>query len=107
MKDAALLLGIPRDKIRELVEKGELPAYKIGGEFIRFRKEQVEAIRNEILTEVGLAAQKPPPKENSKYAAEIVSEESFAERVLDFFYFKDFYIVAAVVMLLLLFFIFR
>lgn len=107
VKEAAAFLGIPRTKIRELVASGELPAYKIGGKFIRFRKEQVEAIRQEILTRIGSAIPKAAPREGIKPLPEAEYSESYRDKVLDFFYFNDFYLVCGGVTLLILFFIFR
>lgn len=106
IKEVADLLGVPKIKISELVERGELPAYKIGGKFIRFRKEQVEAIRNEILAEAGNGLAKTAPQESAKHVQDIAYTQSFAEGIKDFFYFNDFYIVAAAVACLILFFIF-
>lgn len=111
VKEAADLLGISRIKIRQLVERGELPAYKIGGKFIRFRKEQVEAIRNEVLRRVEnnhlfQAQVHQAPREYPRHVQDIAYSQSFAERAADFFYFNDFYIVAAIATFLLLFFIF-
>jgi len=107
VKEAAAFLGIPRTKIRELVASGELPAYKIGGKFIRFRKEQVEAIRQEILTRIGSAISRTAPREEIKPLPEADYSESYRDRVLDFFYFNDFYLACAGVTILILFFIFR
>jgi excisionase family DNA binding protein len=114
VKEAAEFLGIPRIKIRELVEKGELPAYKIGGKFIRFRKEQVETIQNEIRRRVntnhlagGGGGEAPKAKEYPAAVKDIAYSESLGDRVRDFLYFNDFYIVAGVLTVLLLFFIFR
>lgn len=107
VKEAAEALGIPKIKIRELVDKGDLPAYKIGGKFVRFRKEQVEAIRNEILSRVGGVPGKVALQENVKPIQETATlPQSVGDQILDFFYFNDFYIVATVMTLLILFFIF-
>lgn len=107
VKEAAELLGIPRVKIRELVEKNELPAYKIGGKFIRFRKDQVEAIRSVILRDIANERPGRPmpavPREHSMFTRETTYTQSFPDKLLDFFYFNDFYIIAAVLTVLLLF----
>ena len=107
VEEAAALLGIPRTKIQEFVASGELPAYKIGGKFIRFRKEQVEAIRQEILARASSAIPKTAPREEIKPLPEADYSESYRDKVLDFFYFNDFYIACAGVTILILFFIFR
>ena len=42
IKEVAEYLGVSEDGIRELVAKGEMPAYKVGGLLLRFKKEQIE-----------------------------------------------------------------
>ena len=49
--EASNILGVTEGEIRALVERGVFPAYRIGGKFLRFRKEQIFAIRSEIHAE--------------------------------------------------------
>ena len=92
--DVSRFLGISQEAVKKLVKKGELPAYKIGGTFLRFRREQIEAIQKEIPPRL-TGASKPEgflkPSENGAYS------ESQRDRIADFFYFNDFYIIAAVI----------
>ena len=44
-REVSKYLDIPEDEIRELVERGELPAYRLGGSILRFRKDQIEEIK--------------------------------------------------------------
>lgn len=97
--EVSRLLEISQEAVKKLVKKGELPAYKIGGAFLRFRKEQIEAIRKEIparFTEAGKPEGPLKPKE------EVIYSESQRDRIADFFYFNDFYIISAVITLLIL-----
>jgi len=104
--ETSRLLGISEQEVKGLVQKGELPAYRVGGRFLRFRREQIEAIRNEILTRTAGTSERVV-KEFPRSRSEAVYPESLADRVLDFFYFNDFYIIAATAALLILWFIFR
>ena len=108
IEEACALLGIAEDAVKELVEKGNLPAYKIGGKFLRFRKEQLEAIRNGshaasgVMSHTALPAAAYPNETHAR-----TFPRSRFERIQDFFYFNDFYIISAVVTFLILFFIFK
>ena len=104
IKETSAVLNLSEDQIRALVAKGELPAYKIGGQFLRFRKEQIEAIRKEIVTRPasrGLPGQRRP-KKTRQPSSDSTYQESFREKLFDFFYFQDFYIISALAILLLL-----
>jgi len=87
LEEASGLLGISEEEIKKMVEKGELPAYQIGGRFLRFRKEQIEAIVG------GIARAKPLEK---------TPEQPSMDKLLDFFYFNDFYIISAILAFLIL-----
>jgi len=97
--EVSQLFGISREAVKKLVKKGELPAYKIGGTFLRFRREQIEAIRKEIPARTAGASKAEGflrPKEEAVYS------ESQRDRIADFFYFNDFYIISAIVTFLIL-----
>ncbi|MEE9499825.1 MAG: helix-turn-helix domain-containing protein [Candidatus Omnitrophota bacterium] len=85
-EEAAGLLGISEEEIKKMVKKGELPAYQIGGRFLRFRREQIEAIKN------GITAQLP----------EGTPAQPSVDKFLDFLYFNDFYIISAIIAFLIL-----
>ena len=99
LREVSLLLEISHEAVKKLVRNGELPAYKIGGTFLRFRREQIEAIRKELPARFTRAS-KPEgflkPREEGAYS------ESQSDRVADFFYFNDFYIISGVIILLIL-----
>ncbi len=107
LNETSAFLGISEGDVKKLVQKGELPAYKVGGRFLRFRKEQIEAIQNEIKTRREGFREIEREKEFSRKSGEAVYYESFADRIADFFYFNDFYIIAAVIALLILWVIFK
>lgn len=109
IREASDLLGISEQKIRRLVKKGGLPAYKVGGKFLRFRREQVEAIRTEIPAKKPpeKPREAPPKKEYTRNLKDASYQEAPVDSVLDFFYFNDFYIIAGAITLLILWGIFR
>ncbi|MFH1644794.1 MAG: helix-turn-helix domain-containing protein [Candidatus Omnitrophota bacterium] len=81
-------LRISQDEVRELVKRGVLPAYQIGGLYLRFKEEQINRCCQSVSFDSG------------KYISNTVGNEK-NERdnifiaVADFFYFNDFYIIAA------------
>ncbi len=74
----------------ELVEQGKLQSYRIAGQFIRFKRNDLMGIRN-----AGTVA-----AENTQF------EYTPNERIKDFFYFNDFYIISAGIVVLFLYIIF-
>ena len=111
--EVAALLGISEQEVRNLSKKGELPAYKVGGRFLRFRKEQIETIRDEIPTRIASLDRKPfseikksATKEYREFSQEGTYPETLGDRILDFFYFNDFYIISGAVILLIIWVIF-
>ena len=107
LKEASEFLGISEDAVSAFVEKGELPAYRIGGRFLRFRKEQIEAIRREIPHKTFNESLKRDACEIEKEKAYLAKAQSPLDKIADFFYFNDFYIVSAALITLILFFILK
>ena len=105
MKELAEYLGVKEERIQSLVDDGVISAYKIGGELLRFRREQIDAIRSEIDSRVKdkdrivVSEARKSAKERVKGAA---GEETFNDRLSDFLYFNDFYIISGVLILILL-----
>ena len=93
IRDAALALGISEQAVIDLAESGELPAYKVGGVYLRFKREQLEEFKR--LNKSLIVS--PTESENP----------SFKEKISDFFYFYDFYILTILIIILMLVIIFR
>jgi len=93
VRDAASILGVSEKEVVDLVEKGTLSAYKIGGIYLRFKKEQIQEFKKHSHPSL------PKPEPAVDYPV--------SDRFNDFFYFNDFYIVAVIVIALLLYAIFR
>lgn len=122
--EVAQHLGVSEEEVKRLVDIGEIPAYRIGGTFLRFRREQLEAIRKEIseFEEHETEHAGPVLDENGKPTHHYTDMErdikrrepqvrqydyTFAEKVKDFFYFNDFYLICFAVIFALLYLIFR
>ena len=93
VRDVSLILGISEKEVLDLAENGSIPAYKVGGLYLRFKREQVELFKKI-----------PRPAETISGAA---GKYSLREKISDFFYFNDFYILSALLILLILVIIFQ
>ena len=119
IKEAAAYLGVSEEEIKRLVDIGEMPAYKIGDSFLRFRKEQVDAVKSEISgvekadpnrVDVRLDSKGRPTHPFTDIERDIKRREpavrqydyTFVERIQDFIHYNDFYIVSAVIVAVLL-----
>ena len=124
IREVAEHLKVSEDEVKRLVDIGEIPAYRIGGSFLRFRKEQLDAIRSEIdeVEEQEPEKAKPvldkrgrPTHPYTDLERDIKRKEpiarqydyTFAEKVRDFFYFNDFYIFSFAIIFFLIYLIFR
>ena len=99
---------------------GEIPAYKIGGSFLRFRKEQIDAIKSEVSlieeeepehAKPSLDSHGKPTHTYTDLEQDIKRKEPITrqydytvpERIKDFLYFNDFYILSLVIIIILLY----
>ena len=90
VREAAQILKVSEKKIMELAEQSKLQSYRIAGQFIRFKRNDVLGMKS-----TGLVA-----------AENLHFEYTQGERIKDFFYFNDFYIVAAGIVIFFLYIIF-
>lgn len=90
-REASHLLRISEKDIIELADKGEIPCYSVAGEFLRFRKDEILNVRENLQKKFNL---KRDPL-------------SAGDKIKDFFYFNDFYIVSGGIILALLWLIFK
>lgn len=93
VREVSVMLGVSEKDVLDLTENGALPAYKIGGVYLRFKKEQVEQYK----------------KGRQHGHAKAVKDEpaGIISRIQDFFYFNDFYISAAIIIILLVYLVYR
>jgi len=124
IKEVAEYLGVSEEEVKRLVDIGEMPAYKIGDSFLRFRREQVDAVKAEIgdvekkdpgRMEIKVDSKGKPTHPYTDLEKELKRKKpvtqqydySTAEKLRDFFYYNDFYILSAVIVAVLLVIILR
>lgn len=90
VRDVAHILNLTEKDVLDLAENGAIPAYKVGGVYLRFKHGQVDDYRK---------------KNHSGSLAH--NKISFNDRVFDFFYYNDFYIFSILLIILMLFIIFK
>lgn len=111
--EVAGYLNLPEDAVRELVEKGELPAYKIGGQLLRFKKEQVEGYRrryDSLFKGEGPSKRQEADSDRErlwidrKNVPDLKNAASYTfwERFEDFLYYNDFYILSLILLILII-----
>jgi excisionase family DNA binding protein len=90
VRETAQILGVSEKKVTDLIEAGQLQAYKIADQFLRLKRNEVILMRT---------------------SGQVVSENvkhdyTVAEKLKDFFYFNDFYIFSFLAISALLYIIF-
>src|ERR1035441_9624377 len=90
VRETAQILAVSEKKVMDLIESGNLQAYKIADQFLRLKRNEVVNIRS---------------------TGQVVSENvthsyTASERVSDFFYFNDFYLIIFAIIGILLYIIF-
>ncbi|MFH0878008.1 MAG: helix-turn-helix domain-containing protein [Candidatus Omnitrophota bacterium] len=91
IRDVAGYLNITEKDVVELAERGVIPAYKVGGVYLRFKKEQLDQVKHRIKPDQALVS----------------IEGTKAEQVRDFLYHNDFYFVSLVIIFFLLYFVIK
>src|SRR5271167_1551735 len=90
VRETAQILAVSEKKVMDLIEGGDLQAYKIADQFLRLKRNEVV----NILSTGQVVSENVPHSYTTK------------ERVYDFFYFNDFYLIAFVIIGILLYIIF-
>ena len=93
VRDVAVMLAVSEKDVLDLAEHGIIPGYKVGGVYLRFKKDQVEQYKKD--------------QGHLKPGVTKVDTDGVASRVRDFFYFNDFYIFALIFILLLGYLVYR
>ncbi|MCX5694469.1 MAG: helix-turn-helix domain-containing protein [Candidatus Omnitrophica bacterium] len=93
VRDVSIMLGVSEKDVLDLTENGTIPGYKVGGVYLRFKKDQVEQYK----------------KSQSHLKPETIKGEpdGLISRVHDFFYFNDFYIFSLIFIILLGYLVYR
>jgi excisionase family DNA binding protein len=87
--EVARYLGIEEAGVEALVREGALTGYKLGGQYLRFRPDQVQALK-------GAARFR-----NSATAATLARPVGRSCKLREFFYFYDFYVISATLLAVL------
>ena len=91
LEEVKNFLEVDQTALEKYLKEGKLHAYKIGGTYLRFRKEDVMHLRFEIL-----------PKKRKPAAG-----DSFFGRIRDFWHFNNFYIISVLLVLFLVLLVFK
>jgi len=92
VREVSHILKLTEKEVIEFAENGEIPAYKVAGLYLRFKKDQIDLIREAFLLKRGIPIDVHSP---------------LFDRIKDFFYFNDFYILSFILVALMIFFIFK
>jgi hypothetical protein len=92
IEEVKSFLESDQKELEDYIREGKLRAYKIGGSYLRFRKEEVLNLRHEIL---------PRKTKQGSLGA------PFWGRLYDFWKFNNFYLISLLAVAALLFLIFR
>ncbi len=90
LEEAAKYLNLSSREVKILVRKGQIPAYRLAGKHLRFKKSQLEGFQPKIVK-----------------GEDALEAATFSEKVKDFIYFHDFYIFSLILVILILLIIFR
>lgn len=82
LEEVMLFLEVDKNEIERYVQKKKLSPYKIGGAYLRFRKEEVQALKKELRK----ALERP----------------RWYERFFEFWKFNNFYVITLLVIVALL-----
>ena len=88
--EVARHLGLQDIDVEQLVKEGKLIGYKLGGQFIRFRPDQVMALKTELRF-----------RPNTGRVA-VKTSEGLYQRIREFIYFYDFYVLSVVLLAVLI-----
>lgn len=108
--EAAEFFGLDPESFQVLVEKYNIPHYKIAGKFVRFSQKELERYRSKIKefhkswdkkTTVKIIDKKNYPQEYKR------KDLNWSLKFYEFLKFNDFYIVSFIIIILLLYYIFK
>lgn len=92
VREVASFLGISEKDVLDLAENSQIPAYKVGGVYLRFKKEQVEEYKSKQVKQPGCI---------------VDAKITWKEQLGNFIYFNDFYILAGLLIILLVAVVYR
>lgn len=104
IRDVSLFLGISEKEVIDLAESGKVPAYKVGGVYLRFKREQIEEFRKSFKA---AAHNNTASSKKHSFTQPLRARSGFKDTISDFFYFNDFYLLAILIIVLMLVIIFQ
>ena len=87
--EVAQYLGVNEVDVEGLVREGVLTGYKLGGQYLRFRPDQVQAVKGKVRFR------------RNTVAATFRRQDRFSWKVREFIYFYDFYVISATLLAVL------
>ena len=87
--EAAKFLGLQDADIDRLVKDGKLTGYKLAGQFVRFKPDQIKALKDSGAVRIAAPA---------LVAVAGPSAEPWQNRLRDLWYFYDFYLLSFVLL---------
>ena len=90
-REVSQILEISEKDVIALTKLNKIPHFKIAGEFLRFKKDDIQQLKEEIQTKFNIHKEKVPQ----------------SEQLREFLRFNDFYLVSSLVIMLLLWTIFK
>ena len=93
LEEVKKYLEVEQDEVERFIGQGKLHAYKIGGTYLRFRKEEVLNLRFEVAPSVQQRRAREKP--------------TVFSRVYDFWRFNNFYIVSLALVAVVAFYMLR
>ena|SRR3990167_1837476 len=90
LEEVKNFLEISQDQMEKFIKEGKLKAYKIGGTYVRFRKDDIMNVRVDLL---------------SRRAT--IPKSTMGSKIADFWRFNNFYIVSLIFVVALILFVIR
>lgn len=85
-REVSYELGLSEKEIIQLAQSNRIPHFRIGGEFFRFKKEDVLKVKPKLIKKYGISE----------------DQRHFASKIREFIYFNDFYILSTLAIVSLL-----
>lgn len=100
LKEAAQCLRLSEKELRDLADSGKIPAYHVGGVYLRFKEENIFSLRGKYGGHIA--------SETTRGRFEVsANKNTFLSGIRDFFYFNDFYIISLALIAFLIYVILR
>lgn len=93
LEETAKYLNLSKDEVKEIARSGEISVYKLGDKYLRFRQDQVVALRKKLI--------------QTSTAPVLIDKSSLIDRLKDFWYFNNFYIISTAIIVILIILILR